>query len=302
MEKINDLIQNASMNEYKEMDTQTAEQLGVLLDAHFDCPDTELMRSLQRGNCATSLVTSGCDLLVLKEHVHDDNDWFVPFNVLNDIALYLFIYDKLKDCKYLPHVVSVSISKHVSLIITKFIPLSFENLFCRILPISFVKVRCFELLTVISILHSHGFAHRDIKPENVRFESDGTLVLIDFDTACKRKKNIWRTKPVCSISTRPPELMIQNNIPYNAFACDIFSAGCVIYAMVNNGNLPFRMNDDGKAYCSDSERHHQIQNFKPTKRVAYRIGDLGVDLLHQMLRYDPLLRPTASDLLKHGFF
>jgi hypothetical protein len=294
MQEINELIKEASFNAESEMDAETAKHLSILLNNFFEDIDITIIRSLQRGNCATLLVTSGTDLLVSKEHLHEQDGWRIPFNVLNDIVMSLFVHEKLKNCRCFPELVSLSVGINTTRIVTKFIPLSFEDIFSRLLPLQFLKQRCKELLVALSFLHRHGFAHRDIKPENIRLRDDGSLVLIDFDTSCRRSNNSWRTKPACSKNTRPPELMSTSSLPYNAQACDIFSAGCTMYAMANDSKLPFGMEEN---------RLTNIRNFKPSDRLVHRLGKDGVNMLQLMLNEFPGLRPTANELLlSHPFF
>lgn len=45
-----------------------------------------------------------------------------------------------------------------------------------------------QMLTAVSLLQDKGIIHRDLKPENYLVESDGTLKLIDFDTAIKAEE------------------------------------------------------------------------------------------------------------------
>lgn len=247
--------------------------------------------SSQCGNSGTMLVTSGHNLLVLKEHIHEENNWSVPFNVLNDIATCLYFYTHPH--ANLPSLTSLSIGKNTTRIITSFIPLAFEDVFDHQLPLCFLQRRFWELASAIAFMHSHGFAHRDIKPENIRLRDTGEVVLIDFDTCCRRTNFRYFTRPACSPHTRAPELdELSSSDPYDARACDVFAAGCVMHAMAMDTKLPF-----GLTY-----RKECIQTWVASSRLLNRIGDAGVDLLSKMLSVNPAARPSMTDILGHKFF
>jgi serine/threonine protein kinase len=173
--------------------------------------------------------------------------------------------------------------------------LAFEDIFISQLPLVFLRQRFYELVTVVAFLHKHHFAHRDIKPENIRLEHTGKLILIDFDTCCRRECDRYFTRPTCSIHTRAPELegRTEREISYAANACDIFATGCVLFAMAMNAKLPFPVGP---------RRLDAIRNFQVSPRLIHRIGEQGANMIKQMLQEDPKVRPSADTILQNNFF
>ena len=50
----------------------------------------------------------------------------------------------------------------------------------------FKRILYYKLKLAIETLHENGIAHRDLKPANIMVNSDGSLKLIDFGSACKQ--------------------------------------------------------------------------------------------------------------------
>jgi hypothetical protein len=49
-----------------------------------------------------------------------------------------------------------------------------------------------RLLDVVSQLHGHGFAHANLCPRNILITPDGAVMLIDFETCCRRGNPLFR--------------------------------------------------------------------------------------------------------------
>jgi serine/threonine protein kinase len=293
-------------DESKQIENISSIMLAAYLDSYFSGqgPFT-IIGVFQRGNSTANLVTTGSNLLVQKTFLLKA-DWLLPFNVLNEIHTMITIHQKLRGNPYFSKVFHININQLSARITTEFIPLSFEEVFTKNLPQSFIKKRVFELLTAISLLHIKlHLAHRDIKPENIRLQADGTLVLLDYDTCCGRESETWWTRPVCSQHTRAPELYVPFGVfpyemeRYNAYLTDIFSAGCVVLSMCLECKLPFANEPQVK-------RDKQIKEFSKLidekNQIITKIGKDGYDLISRMLAFDPLKRPDIKVCLGHSFF
>ncbi len=307
LDEIIDFLKPFAFDENNRITDADTMKLAFYLDCLFagQGPFT-IIGAFQRANSTANLVTSGSNFLVQKQHLHEDQEWLLHFNVLNEIYSMLVIQQRLREVPYFPKLVHVSVNANTTKITSNFIPLSFQEIFTKNLPTMFIKQRVIELLTAVHLLHNTlHLAHRDIKPENIRLQADGTLVLLDFDTCCPRHSETWWTRPVCSAHTRAPELYVPpgteafNMTRYNGYATDIFSSACVILCMSLECKLPF-VNEP------QDVRIKQIKNFASTNvtkmKIITKIGEEGFDLVTKMLSFDYCNRPTIRECLQHSYF
>ncbi|OQR89734.1 hypothetical protein THRCLA_09607 [Thraustotheca clavata] len=185
-----------------------------------------------------------------------------------------------------------------------------------------------ELLRAIQYLHQHNIIHRDLKLSNILYDGFGRVKLADFglarETAYPMEMNF--TPKVVTLWYRAPELLLGTET-YTA-AVDMWAIGCIFGELVLNEPL---MNG-----ATDLEQYELITKLlgRPTERIwpgmhslphadkfhsttssnynclSLRFGTqlstsartLGLDLLHQLLTYDPKKRLSASEALKHPYF
>jgi serine/threonine protein kinase len=95
----------------------------------------------------------------------------------------------------------------------------------------------------LNYIHSCNLAHRDLKPHNVLMSNDGiTPVLTDFGSMTEKVIEIKSSRAAqeiqdwaaqnCSMFYKAPELFNpRNGIAINEFA-DVWSLGCVLYALM----------------------------------------------------------------------
>jgi serine/threonine protein kinase len=144
-----------------------------------------------------------------------------------------------------------------------------------------------QLMSALGELHSKGIAHRDVKPDNLLFDDEEQehLLLADFGLATYWKRGQVLTEYVGSQYWAAPELV--DGVPYTGPEVDVWSAGCVLYAMLT-GKVPFK---------GSSEERKRLMKNKAFKLPRHLEGPK--DLLQMMLEPDPAQRATVQDVLAH---
>lgn len=167
--------------------------------------------------------------------------------------------------------------------------------------------------------------HRDIKTENILLTSNGILKIADFGLSRE-----WLNEPgKCVLSTnvvtlwyRAPELLL-GEVRYSS-AIDIWSAGCVVCELwIRNalfpGNSEVEQIDHITRICGDISPNiwEDVVDLPLYKRIDLPTGrkrclsemakhfskqNDAVDLIDQLLQFDPKKRISARDAVNHDFF
>lgn len=201
-----------------------------------------------------------------------------------------------------------------------------------------VKSIMFQLLLALEHIHSRSIAHCDLTPSNLVLmpkssPTPGTMKLIDFglsrvmdDTGSERNFGIvteWY---------RAPELLLGDR--FYTEAIDLWAAGCifgelssgqVLFAKQTNKNLlhPQQFNPQqleriqevlGPLPIHELIPQNKFTHFNefakmpiidvrtPLKNICRDMTPNGFDLLEKMLLYNPQIRITAHDALRHEYF
>ncbi|KAH0606232.1 uncharacterized protein H6S33_003893 [Morchella sextelata] len=177
----------------------------------------------------------------------------------------------------------------------------------------------------LEYLHHRGVLHRDIKGSNILLNNDGQLKIADFGLARfytkASKKQLDYTNRIITLWYRPPEILL-GATAYGP-AVDIWSAGCVFIELFTRLPVFTGKNEIDQldiiynVMGTPSERiwaglketpWYGLLKTPARRRPKFRakyeplLPESALELVTQMLEYDPDKRPTAEDCLKHRYF
>ncbi|GFR62033.1 cyclin-dependent kinase [Elysia marginata] len=191
----------------------------------------------------------------------------------------------------------------------------------NIMSMTNVKLFLFQLLRGLSYCHKRRVLHRDLKPQNLLINERGELKLADFGLA--RAKSIptkTYSNEVVTLWYRPPDVLL-GSTEYST-PIDMWGVGCIFYEMAcgrplfpgstveDELHLIFRTlgkptedsmpgiskNDDFLTYDFPTYQADSLITIAP------RLDNDGLDVLAKYLKYNPVIRISASDAMKHSFF
>ncbi|KAK8810553.1 hypothetical protein WA158_007128 [Blastocystis sp. Blastoise] len=189
--------------------------------------------------------------------------------------------------------------------------------------ISEVKCLIKQLLDALQYMQSNWIIHRDIKTSNLLYTNRGQLKLADFGMA-RTVGNPPRklSSSVVTLWYRSPELLLGQN-DYS-FPVDIWSVGCIMGELIRREPILPGKNEKEQllkifsllGYPSETECPSLYRSPLYTQTVEYQtickhsqlattfpeLSPSGIDLLTQLLAYEPSKRITAEQALQHEWF
>ncbi|KAJ2692845.1 negative regulator of the PHO system, partial [Coemansia spiralis] len=188
------------------------------------------------------------------------------------------------------------------------------------LPPQTIKILMFQMLKGIKYCHDMRVLHRDLKPQNLLINSRNQLKLGDFGLA--RAVGIpvnTFSNEVVTLWYRAPDVLLGSRSYDNAI--DIWSAGCIMAEMYTGRPLFAGSSNDDQllkifrvmgtpseaTWPGVSSMANWKSNFPPypPQRLEQYLPQMepqAINLLKQLLVYEPSLRWDAGRCLTHPYF
>jgi len=181
-----------------------------------------------------------------------------------------------------------------------------------------------QLLTGIEFCHASRIIHRDLKPQNLLIDNSTlALKIADFGLARAFSLPIPQyTHEVVTVWYRPLEILLGSKL--YSIPVDMWGVGCILAEMATGAPL----------FAGDSEIDtafkifmklgtpteaiwpgvSELPDFKPSfpkwshkgwaniRNTLAQVGPQGVELLDQLMRYNPKTRISARQALQHPYF
>lgn len=208
----------------------------------------------------------------------------------------------------------------------------------RLIPQKMICSIMWQILDGVSYLHQNWILHRDLKPANIMVTLDGCVKVGDLGLA-RKFSNMLQTlytgdKVVVTIWYRAPELLL--GARHYTPAIDLWAVGCIFAELI--GLRPIFKGEEAKMDSKKSVpfQANQLQRIlevlgTPTQKSWPHVqkypefdqlckfskykDNLGtwyhaaggrdksaLDLLYQLLKYDPITRIDANTALDHDYF
>lgn len=180
-----------------------------------------------------------------------------------------------------------------------------------------------QLLTGMEFCHANRIIHRDLKPQNLLIDGGKVLKIADFGLARAFSLPVPQyTHEVVTVWYRPLEILLGSKL--YSIPVDMWGVGCILAEMATGAPL----------FAGDSEIDtafkifqklgtpteamwpglSELPDFKPTfpkwkpkgwvniRNTHAQLGNTGIDLLEQLMLYNPSTRISARAALRHAYF
>ncbi|CEG38095.1 cmgc rck mak protein kinase [Plasmopara halstedii] len=189
----------------------------------------------------------------------------------------------------------------------------------RLFPESKIRNFMYQMMQGLAFMHKHSFFHRDIKPENMLVKGD-TVKVADFGLAREIRSRPPFTDYVSTRWYRAPEVLLRSTT-YNS-PIDAWAMGCIMAEMFTLRPLFPGSSEGDQLYkiCSvlgnpthstwpegmklAAQINYRFPQFIPTSlaQLVPNASPEALQLMTDLLKYDPNQRPTSSQALQYPFF
>eukprot|EP01012_Entosiphon_sulcatum_P007579 TRINITY_DN1388_c0_g1_i1.p1 TRINITY_DN1388_c0_g1~~TRINITY_DN1388_c0_g1_i1.p1 ORF type:complete len:307 (+),score=54.52 TRINITY_DN1388_c0_g1_i1:120-1040(+) len=262
-------------------------------------------------------------LVALKKIRLETEDEGVPSTAIREISI-------LKELNHVNIVSLVDVISHARklYLVFEFLDQDLKHLMDRrATPLSgrHLKSFVYQIIDGIYFCHTHRIIHRDLKPQNLLVSKDGqTIKLADFGLARAFQVPLHTyTHEVVTLWYRAPEILLGDK--HYSPAVDLWSIGCIFAEMAQKQPLFPGDSEIDQLYkifrlMGTPDEHlwpgvTALPDYKPVfpqwrpQPVSSAVTQLdlhhdhnGLDLLMQMMVYNPGQRITARAALAHPWF
>ncbi|NXL38906.1 ICK kinase, partial [Glaucidium brasilianum] len=190
----------------------------------------------------------------------------------------------------------------------------------KLFPESTVRNIMYQILQGLAFIHKNGFFHRDLKPENLLCMGPELVKIADFGLAREIRSRPPYTDYVSTRWYRAPEVLLRST-SYSS-PIDIWAVGCImaeVYTLrplfpgASEIDTIFKIcqvlgtpkkNNWPEGYQLSASMNFRWPQCVPNnlKTLIPNASSEAVQLMRDMLQWDPKKRPTASQALRYPYF
>ncbi len=184
----------------------------------------------------------------------------------------------------------------------------------RLFPESTIKNILFQVMQGLSYMHKFGFFHRDLKPENLLCNGPELVKIADFGLAREIRSRPPYTDYVSTRWYRAPEILLRST-SYSP-AIDIWAIGCIaaecytlrpLFPGSSEIDQLFKictvLGTPGRDEWPEGFTLAAKINFKwnacvktDLQKLIPNASNEGINLIEQMLYWEPKKRPNAAQV------
>ena len=153
-----------------------------------------------------------------------------------------------------------------------------------------------SMLEAVVYMHSQGVAHRDLKPDNFLLASeaaDAELKVIDFGLSKvvgPSESGTMHARVGTAYYIAPEVLKGEYDVK-----CDVWSLGVILYILLC-GYPPFHGDNNRQIF-----EKVRVANYNFDSPEWQSVSNLAKDLIERIFVLDVAMRPSAAELLEHGW-
>ncbi|XP_069880674.1 serine/threonine-protein kinase MAK isoform X3 [Dipodomys merriami] len=190
----------------------------------------------------------------------------------------------------------------------------------KLFPESVIRNIMYQILQGLAFIHKHGFFHRDMKPENLLCMGPELVKIADFGLARELRSQPPYTDYVSTRWYRAPEVLLRSSVyssPIDVWAVGSIMAELYTFRPLFPGTSEVdeifkicqvlgtpKKSDWPEGYQLASSMNFRFPQCAPInlKTLIPNASNEAIQLMTEMLNWDPKKRPTASQALKHPYF
>lgn len=190
----------------------------------------------------------------------------------------------------------------------------------KLFPELAIRNITYQVLQGLAYMHKHGFFHRDMKPENLLCNGTELVKIADFGLAREIRSRPPFTDYVSTRWYRAPEVLLRST-SYNS-PIDLWAVGCImaelftlrplfpgsseldeLYKIVAVLGTPSQQ-DWPEGHKLAAAMHFRFPQMVPTplRTLITNASPAALDLMRDLMLWNPSKRPTAAQSLRYKFF